>query len=323
MNDRPTNRITPITLCLIGACVALFAASVWAQAPASNPDLARAQQMLSQEQSKVADLEQDLLALDSEIDADVNQLVDLLKKSEDSTASKTKVMNTKKETIASLDKWVKEYTRERGKRMGDLQQTRSPSAQAELQHQVESIDDGINRRVDQMVELAASMSTSEELKRYDTYQQDWGLAKVEREDYKVNKRQISYANQAQEELGKKLEQTIKTLENDIALVPQRFPRDQQEAELARLNSLLDARNNDLRKLATAYPEKANAVGKNDADRLEKQLHYTQEDIRAKWAQLLAKANTLSVERLRVRQLEARVKAMEAEAAPVPAAPEAP
>jgi|GEM_PF-3994983 len=322
MNIQSRTRFTPLHLCLLGACVALLVVSALAQAPAADPDLARAQQMLSQEQAKVAEMEQDLLALDSEIDADVNQLVDLLKKSEDSTASKTKVMNTKKETIAALDKWVKEYTRERGKRMGDLQQTHSPTAQAELQHQVEAIDDGINRRVDQMVELAASMSTSEELKRYDTYQQDWGVSKVETEDYRVNKRQISYANQAQEELGKKLEQTIKALENDIALVPQRFPRDQQEAELARLNSLLDARNADLRKLSTAYPEKATAVGKNDADRLEKQLHYTQEDIRAKWAQLLAKANTLSVERLRVRQLEARVQAMEAEAAPAPAAPAA-
>jgi len=320
MTERTTNRITPISLCLISACIALFAASAWAQAPASNPNLARAQQMLSQEQAKVNALEQELVALDSDINVNVDELVQLLKTTEDSTASKTKVMNTKKETIAALEKWVKEYTRERGKRMGELQQTRSATAQADLQNQVEAIDAGLNRRVDQMVELAASMSTSEELKQYDTYQQDWGLAKVEREDYKVNKRQISYANQAQEEIGKKIEQAIQALQNDIALVPQRFPRDQQEAELARLNSLLDTRNQDLRKLATAYPEKANAVGKNDADRLEKQLHYTQEDIRAKWAQLLAKANTLSVERQRVRQLEARVQSMEADAAPTPAAP---
>ena len=313
MNERRTNRITPITLCLIGACVALFSASVWAQATTSDPDLARAQNMLSQEQTKVAALEQELIDLDADINANVDELVELLKKSEDSTQSKTKVMNTKKETIKALEKWVKEYTRERGKRLGEIQQTRSSTARADLQNQVEAIDAGLNLRVEQMIELAASMSTKEELKQYDTYQQDWGIAKVEREEYKVNKRQISYANQAQEKVAAELEKAIKTIENDIALVPQRLPGSQQEAELARLNDLLDSRRGELRQLATAYPEQEQAVGKSEADRLSKQLHYTQEDIRAKWAQLLAKANTLSVERQRVRQLEARVKTMEAEA----------
>lgn len=324
MNANLTRRYTRFHLCLISTLLLPLSLSAWAQVPAAaptpDPDLARAQQMLSQEQAKVKALEQELLALDKEIDGQVEGLVQRLKTSEDSTPSKTQVMNTKKEALASLDKWVKEYTRERGKRMGDLQQTRSAAGQAELQGQIEAIDAGLNRRVDQMVELAASMSTSEELKRYDTYRQDWGIAKVETEDYRVNQRQISYANQAQEELGKNIEQAIQALENDIALVPQRFPLDQQEAELARLNSLLDARNDDLRQLATAYPEKATAVGKSGADRLAKQLHYTQEDIRAKWAQLLAQANTLSVERQRVRQLEARVKAMETQTAPPAAAP---
>jgi len=325
MNERTNKRRTPLHLSLIGACVALFTASAWAQTSAAptNPDLVRAQQMLSQEKAKVATMEQELIDLDADINTTVDEMVELLKKSEDSTQSKTKVMNTKKEMIATLDKWVKEYVRERGKRVGEIQQTRSASAKADLQDQVEAIDAGLNHRVEEIIDLAASMSTKEELKQYDTIYQDWGVSKVEREEYKVNKRQISYANQAQEEVAKQLEKTIKALENDLALVSQRYPRNQQEAETARLNGLLETRGNDLRKLSTAYPEKAQQVGKSEADRLSKQLHYTQEDIRAKWAQLLAQANTLSVERQRVRQLEARVSAMETEAAPAPTAPAAP
>ncbi len=326
MNNQPTSRFTRFHSCLIYAFLVIFSLSAWAQAPASNPDLARAQQMLSQNKAKVSAMEQELIDLDADINANVDELVELLKKSEDSTQSKTKVMNTKKEAVTALNKWVQEYVRERGKRLGDIHQTRSATTEEDLRNQVEVIDKGINLRISQMIDLAASMSTKEELEQYDTVYQDWGVSKVEREEYTVNKRQISAANQAQEKIAKELKKTIKTLENDIALVPQRFPRSQQEAELARLNSLLDARNADLRAVITAYPEAAQSVGKNEADRLKKMLHYTQEDVRAKWNLLLSKANTLSVERQRVRQLEARVSAMEAEAAPAaekPAAPAAP
>jgi hypothetical protein len=315
------------------ACTFLLALglSVQAQtpapaAPAPSPAqmLARSQAQLAQAQAKAAAIQEDVLSLDREIDARVDEIVALLKGAKDSTESKTEVMNVKKEAIESLKKWVQVYAQERGRRLGQIQASGSAATRAELQNQVANIDAELNGRVDQIVELAASMSTSEDVERYETYYADWGVSKVETDEYRANKRQVSRADQTQSGVAEELEKAIAGLERDIALVPQRMPRDRQPAELERLQKLLDERRADLRTLATtAYPAEGRPVGDREADQLERDLHYAQEDVRALWSQLLAKANLLSVERQRIRQLDARVKNLAAELPPPAAAPAAP
>lgn len=294
---------------LVGlACLALLACGPSARAQ----DVASAQ--LAQAQAAANALQADVLELDAKIDARVDEIVALLQGAQDSTETKTEVMNVKKEAIESLRKWIQVYAQERVRRLGQLQGPGgSAAARAELQTQVAAIDSELNERVDQIVALAASMSTSEDVRRYDTYYADWGVARVETDEYRANKRQISRADQTQANVAEELEKAIAGLERDIAVAPQRLPRDRQRAELDRLQALLDARRADLRALDGAYPAERRSVGDREADQLERDLHAAQQDVRALWAQLLAKASQLSAARQRVRQLEPHVNAGAAEA----------
>lgn len=307
---------------LTAAAQAPAPAAAPAPEPAVSPELARAQAMLAQSQAKTEALQQEMLALDDQIDARINELVELLKGARDSTESKTKVMDVKKKTIESLEKFLQAYNRERGRRLGELQRPAPAAKQEELQQQVAAIDSKIDQRVNEIVELAASMSTHEDLQRYETHYADWGVAKIETDEYRANKKQRSRANQTQSQVAEELEKAIAGLERDIALVPQRLPRDRQEAELARLNGLLEQRRTELRTLESAYPEKGRQVGKREADRLMDDLHDTQQKVRALWNQLLAKANVLSTERRRTAELDAHVRMLAAEASSAPPTPPA-
>lgn len=310
-SPQPFTRFPRLPLvCLASLSLLACGASARAQAPLQ--DSAPAQ--LFQAQAAANALQAEVLELDGKIDARVDEIVALLKGVQDSTETKTEVQSVKKEAIESLKKWVQVYAQERGRRLGQLQGPGgSAAARAELQTQVAAIDAELNGRVDQIVELAASMSTSKDVERYETYYADWGVARVETDEYRANKRQGSRADQAQSGVAEELEKAIAGLERDIALVPQRLPRDRQPAELDRLQALLDARRADLRALDGAYPAESRPVGDREADQLERDLHAAQQDVRALWSQLLAKANQLSAERQRVRQLEARVNSGAAEA----------
>lgn len=314
------------TLFLFGALLLTPGLVAQAQSPAPPPApppaqaLARTQAQLAQAQAKVTSIQEEVLGLDREIDARVDELVALLKGARDSTESRTEVMTTKKAAIESLQKLIQAYAQERGRRLGQIQGPGSSANRTDLQGEVAALDAEINARVSQVVELAASMSTREETERYDTYYADFGVAKVEREEYRANQKQISRADQTQTKLAEDLEKAIADLQRQIALVPQRLPRAQQESELARLQGLLAARQEDLRALSYAAPSGGRAFGDREADQLLRDLHFAQEDVRSLWAQLLAKANLLSVERQRVRQLEARVNMIAAETSAPPDAP---
>ena len=293
-----------------------------AQAPAAAPTLTpaqaleRAKGLLAASQQREKALVDEVLALDKETDARIQELVDLLKGVKDSTASNTEVAQTKKQAVEALRRLVQVYAQERGKRVGQIQGPSSAAAREDLRKEVAALDREINQKVDQIVELAASMSTREETRRYDTYATDDGVVTRERDEYRAANRQASRADQVQGNVEAELEKAIANLEREIVLVPQRLPKDRQEAELARLNTLLKERKDDLRKLSGAGPSGGRAVGDREANQVDRELRYAQEDVRALWTQMQAKANQLSVERQRRRQLEARVSALERETAAV-------
>ncbi len=276
--------------------------------------LERTRSLLAASRQREAALRDDVMALDAQTDARVAELVSLLKNVQDSTESKTEVMHTKKQAIEGLKKWVQLYAQERGKRLGQLQRGGTAESKAGLQKEVDNIEQEMNDRVSDIVELAASMSTREELTKYEYYSTDVGVVAHQRDEYKAANRQASLADHAQDGIEADLEKAIAGLERDIALVPQRLPRDQQAAELARLNALLDERRQNLRELSSASPSKARAVGDREANQMDRELRFAQEDIRALWAQLQAKASELSVERQRRAQLESRVRLLERDAA---------
>jgi hypothetical protein len=280
--------------------------------------LARTKSQLAASQERETVLREEVVALDAQIDARVDELVSLLKGVQDSTESKTEVMNTKKEAIEGLKKWVQLYAQERGQRLGQLRRGGTAETEADLEQQVANIEGEINDRVQDIVELAASMSTREELTKYDYYQTEYTVIAHERDEYKAANRQASLANQAQDGVQAELEKAIAGLERDIALVPQRLPRDQQAAELARLQALLDERRQNLRELSTASPSDGRPVGDREANQLDRDLQFAKEDIRALWAQLQAKAGELGVERRRGNQLVSRIRLLERDiAAPAP------
>lgn len=319
-----------VALCLLGVCFSGGGVSVHAQAPApaatvvppaqvSNRALEHARALLAESQARENAIRSELLDLDRQMDARIDETVALLKGIKDSTESKTEVANVKKQAVEALEALVRAYLQERGRRLGEMQGPGATQGQrADLGKEVGRVDAEIDARVDQIVDLAASMTTREALQRYDTYYADYGVAKIEREEYRASRRQDSQADQTQARLARELEDAIAAIEREIALVPQRCPRDRQAAELERLTQVRDSRREDLRRLSNAYPAEGRSIGDEEANEIGRELKYAREDVRDLWGRLQAQANSLTLERQRRRQLEARVRYLEQE----PGAPSA-
>ena len=131
----------------------LLAAAAGAAAQSAPPALAaaaarltpaqlleRARAQLAASRQREAALRDEVLDLNRQADARVGELVSLLKGVRDSTESKTEVMNTKKEAIAGLEKWVQLYAQERGRRLGQLQRGGTAETEADLRQEIAGIE---------------------------------------------------------------------------------------------------------------------------------------------------------------------------------------
>lgn len=118
---------------------------------------------ISQRESRLAELGQDIMTLDRRIEKRVDELVKMLADTTDSQDSKRKVSQIKLEAIQGLRRAIDLYSAKR-KEMSERIKKGNEAALGDLG----KFDQRINARIDQIVELSKSFPAHEDVKKYES-----------------------------------------------------------------------------------------------------------------------------------------------------------
>jgi hypothetical protein len=170
------------------------------------------QAYIEQREKRQAELGQDIMTLDARIEKRVDELVKLLANTRDSQDSKTRISMLKREAIEGLKNGINLYVSKR-REMREKIRTGDASALGDL----DKFDERINRRVDQIVDIAKSFPGHKDVDKYETSGGDyWNGYYYEnsriREDWKQNRRDNVQSNKTRDDTTKALKDALERLD---------------------------------------------------------------------------------------------------------------
>ncbi len=170
------------------------------------------QSYIEQRDKRQAELGQDIITLDARIEKRVDELVKMLANTSDSQDSKTRISKLKQDAIAGLKNGIDLYVRKR-KEMREKVRTGDESALGDLG----KFDERINKRVDQIVDIAKSFPSHKDVNKYETSGGDyWNGYYYENtrisDDWKQNRRDNIQSNKTRDDTAKALRDTLDRLD---------------------------------------------------------------------------------------------------------------
>ena len=208
------------TPCFAAPAQALPAAGPAADAPAAvlaqrkqYGDALTAEAVKSQE--RLAALSQQLQALDADIESRVDRIVSLLATVKDSTDSKGRVRRSKDKAIAGLRNGISYYVRERDRRNKELAAGGSPASKEGLSSDVQALGGRIEKRVEQILTLANSMTQNEEFGRYERYRNTEFDYNTETKEFRRFEKDVSGTSKTKAEVIQELKASVDKQNREI------------------------------------------------------------------------------------------------------------
>jgi hypothetical protein len=176
------------------------------------------------QEERVNTLTEDMADIDRDIEMRVDRIVDLLTKSKDSVDSGTKILNRKRDAIKGLKKSMEAYSRERAKRREQvLRPTYMNTPASVLTNDVVVLDARIEKRIDQILEIASSFAEHKDYKRNTThsvnvYHGGYGYSRPRTvevdEKYQQNQKVTGRATNTREKIAKELDDSVQRLKQE-------------------------------------------------------------------------------------------------------------
>ena len=183
-------------LAVLSFLVAIVPAALRSQTPDSGADkqqLIQQVEVLRREvqraEAKVASATDGVLKLDADIESRIGDLVALLASLRDSTDSKTRVTGMKKDIMESLAKSIAFYRQRRATRIDALRTGSSSEPTKEADEALRFLDDKVELRIEQILEITASLTQHEEWGHYSKYQPRSGAPTKEYQRHTKNRDQ--------------------------------------------------------------------------------------------------------------------------------------
>jgi hypothetical protein len=276
-------------------------------------------------QKQVHEMQGELVDLDKNFERRVSDLIALLSETSDSTASGTRVIRTKEDVLDGLKNSIQFYVREREKRQAELQKPYRKLSAEELQEDISSMNEKIDGRVDQIIQLTSSLTGHKGFKKYETYRyngrggrkgnrnNNYKEGRVISDEYKQNERVSGKTANRKEELVDGLQKSIAHLEKEGAELRERLSRaeskadwDATEALLKESEERLAERHEQVRKTMYDDAPDSKALGSDAAHALNRKVNESMEALRTDFLEMVRLKNRIDVERSRVRWLNTRV-----------------
>lgn len=271
---RPAARsgITLLMAAMLGGWASLATPVV-----AKEPTALEAQ--LKAREDRAALLRSELKAADSRIEDTVDRIVETLKKVGDSDDSKSKMTRIKVETIDALGKNISYYQQRRARLQEELRRPTVNLTPEQKQAAIAKFDTRIEKRVQQIMALTASLPTPKEYERYKVTGDSWnGPTYAENEDYKQNRRLSAHTNSQREKVTKGLQRSIDSIERQKRVISDRIAASKSEAdrnilmtELVRCDDLVKTRKAQQLEVASGYETATVSTSAKDAKNMDEAL----------------------------------------------------
>lgn len=315
-------RTVPVFLLAFGAfCAPAFAQTESAgEAAAMDPEtlqrgIDNINTQIEHRQERITELTNDIITLDGRIEGRVTKIVDMLKNITDSQESQIRVAKTKEQIIEGLRNSIQYYDTKRRELKSETMKKQPRLTRDELFDDIGVFDGKIETRVNQIVELANSLHTHEDVDKWTVAYEDddrgWRDDYYRRRNPKFyhDRKQTTNTEQTRGQLTEELRNSInridvrnrdinETLKKDIT--PQY--RQMLEAELDRNMATIENREAQILDLATSTKPAAEAIGRNQILRIEDIIEDMGEDLRNDFNDLFADYAELNQERAALKTL---------------------
>jgi hypothetical protein len=289
--------------------------SVFSQA--TGPDKATLKAQLDIREKRADLVLSELRAADDRIEDTIDHVLDTLKLVGDSKDSRTKVARLKEQTIGALQKNIAFYQQ---KRAGMLEELRRPTLHLtveEKQRYVAKLDARIEKRVQQVLEVAKSMPTHKDYEQYTPVAGAWGGTNmVLNEDYKQNRRLTLHTDGQRDDILKGLQRSIDKIDQQNRSLQAQIPKATNPAyikmlqeEMAKNDALLKTRRAQIYEMQTSMETVTRPVSGKEAQNLDMSLRRTVDTLRRDFTTLFGRISSYITERSSVNAAKAALEAV--------------
>jgi hypothetical protein len=253
---------------------------------------ARAQSAdLGPQGEKVMALREELTKISADIDAGVEDILDLIIPLTDSTDTGNKVTQLKQESMMALRKTIDYYATERQKLDGELARTASGMTKEQMATQVEVIDEKIDQRVNEILRISASLAENQDVEKYehtyDPYSEIYNRRVTD--EYKQNQKVQRRVVDSRDKLTESLQKSITTLKERVNRYERLLPYQTSESNKVAINQLIEEtkarisdRETQLQTLGSSYGQStgSNAIGDDEFKVVVKMITEKKAEIRS-------------------------------------------
>lgn len=280
-------------------------------------------QNIEAREERLQEVVSDIKTLDERTEKRIDKLIETLKSTQDSESSKTRITRLKGEAIAGLENSIKAYNTERRKIFERIRADQKAPADV-LSTYIDKLDERIQKRADQIMELAKSMPHSQEVEKYEAdsevYFNGWRHETTRiSEEWKQNRRQGTATEKELRELTSALEQAIADLERRRDTITAKLKSGKlsepntnlAQQELSRTVAVLAHRKKELHELSSPNEKPyGQETDKNTADHLVDLFNHARGDIAEDHWTVLKKYDEAVTERETILEMKANLAARE-------------
>lgn len=290
-----------------------------AQSPANTAgielNISQSEYRLQLREQRLAEHRADLEMLDKRIERRVEKIVDLLSKSKDSKDSNVTITSQKKQTMEGIAEAIERYQVKRNEVLTELARSTDAEERAELKEGLNAIDDRIEHRVDNLIQLNSSFARSTGYESFVKDSQRRRSAKVNQQPQRVAQMGEGVRRQVNEALRAsmtRLEEENVGYRRHLAsseLSPEN--RELIETLLEKNEALIDHREDQLLDSMTLEtPTKS--VGQFEANTIRKAIEEAGADLNESLTRVFWLADRIAEERAVIRSIKLRLEQLNAD-----------
>jgi hypothetical protein len=227
------------------------------------------------------------------------------------------VTRLKEETIDGLKRNVTFYQQRRASLQEEMRRPTLHLTTEEKQKAIAKFDARIEKRVQQVLELAKSFPSHKDHERYKAVDGGWwGPAYIQNEDYKQNQRLTAHTNSQRDAIRKELQRSIeridrqvRTLQSQLAAATTEPHRKMLTDELAKYEALKKSRQQQFAEVSTAVETPTRPVSGKEAQDLDATLRKVVDSLRRDFTSLFQRYSAYLTERSNVNAAKASLAAM--------------
>jgi hypothetical protein len=227
------------------------------------------EQRLAFQENNLEKIQARMLDLDQSIEARIGQLLKQLESIKDTEG--TRIANLKEDVMKSLKNSIDVYQRERNKRLAEVDRTYSTLSKEDLKGDAAKLQEKTEKRVDQILALAATLTKDAGYQKYDTYYTDNAVTRVKTDEYKQNRSESSKTDQATEDIVAGLRKSIDSLkqrnmemERDLATANSTEKQQYLQDQIQSNEGLISKRQEQIQSTINASGGEGQGVSKQDA-----------------------------------------------------------